>query len=93
MIQMHLQHAAGMFSEGNFSVPHFVHDQAPPGVETMKKLKSAIHYGPETMDNGGRIKIETASPEALSAIHQFLQFQIKDHQTGDPLTVSPGSVK
>ena len=31
-IQMHLKHIAVMFSEGNFSIPHFVHDQTPPGV-------------------------------------------------------------
>jgi hypothetical protein len=40
------------------------------------------------MDDGGRIRIATESREALAAVHDFLRFQIKDHQTGDPLTVS-----
>jgi hypothetical protein len=40
------------------------------------------------MERGGRIRIETDSPEALAAIHDFLRFQIKDHETGDPLTVA-----
>jgi hypothetical protein len=40
------------------------------------------------MDDGGHIRIATESPEALAAVHDFLRFQIKDHQTGDPLTVS-----
>jgi hypothetical protein len=53
----------------------------------MKRLRSSIRYTSETIDNGGRIKIETASPEALAAIHDFLRFQIKDHETGDPLTI------
>jgi hypothetical protein len=87
-VQMHLKHIAGMFREGDFSIPHFVHDTNPPGAATMKRLRSSIRYTSETMDNGGRIRIETASPEALAAIHDFLRFQIKDHETGDPMTVS-----
>lgn len=86
-IQMHLQHIAGMFSEGNFSIPHFVHDQTPPGVEVMKKLQASIHYSAENLESGGRVKMETRSPEAIAAIHDFLRFQIKDHETGDPLSV------
>lgn len=86
-IQMHLKHIAEMFSEGNFSIPHFVHDQTPPGVETMKRMQSSIRYTAEMMDNGARVKMETDSPEGVAAIHDFLRFQIKDHTTGDPLTV------
>jgi hypothetical protein len=87
-VQMHLKHIVGMFSEGDFSIPHFVHDTNSPGVATMKLLRSSIRYTSETMDNGGRIRIETESTEALVAIHDFLRFQIKDHATGDPMTVS-----
>ena len=88
MIQAHMKHIAGMFTEGNFSIPHFVHDQTPPGVETMKRLQASIRYSAETLDNGARVNIQTASPLALAAIHDFLKFQIKDHETGDPLTVA-----
>ena len=86
-IQMHMKHIAQMFSEGNFSIPHFVHDQTPPGVSTMKELKNTIQYLAEPLSNGGRIKIETSSPQGIAAIHDFLRFQIKDHETGDPSTV------
>jgi hypothetical protein len=86
-IQMHLKHIAGMFSEGDFAIPHFVHDQTPPGVSTMMELKGAIRYSAESMSNGGRINIETSSPDGVAAIHDFLRFQIKDHETGDPTTV------
>jgi hypothetical protein len=84
---MHLGHIAAMFSAGNFSIPHFAHDQTPPGVPTMQKLKSAIHYSAEPLANGGRLKIETSSPEGIAAVHDFLHFQIKDRQTGDSITV------
>ena len=86
-IQMHLKHIAGMFSDGNFDIPHFVHDQTPPGVPKMKELAGAIHYSAEMMDAGGRVKITTDSPDGVAAVHDFLRFQIKDHATGDPLTV------
>jgi hypothetical protein len=87
-VQMHLKHIVGMFSEGDFSIPHFVHDTNPPGAATMKRLRASIQYTSETIDNGGRIRIETGSPEALAAIHDFLRFQIKDHETGDSLAIS-----
>lgn len=86
-IQTHLEHIAAMFSEGNFSIPHFVHDQTPPGVSTMKKLQKSIKYSEESFATGARVRMQSDSPEAIAAIHDFLQFQIKDHQTGDPLTV------
>lgn len=86
-IQTHLAHIAAMFSEGNFAIPHFVHDQTPPGVAAMKELKGTIHYSPEPLSNGGRVKIETSLPEGIAAVHDFLKFQIKDHQTGDPVEV------
>ncbi|HET9696976.1 MAG TPA: hypothetical protein VFP40_08940 [Terriglobales bacterium] len=87
-IQEHLIHIAGMFSKGDFSIPHFVHDQTPPGVTTMKKLKHQIHYTSETLPNGARVKIESKSVQAIEAVHDFLRFQIEDHQTGDPVTIS-----
>lgn len=86
-IQMHLKHIAQMFSEGNFSIPHFVHDQTPPGVPTMKKLRGEIRYTAEMMESGARVKITTDSPDGIAAVHDFLRFQIKDHETGDALTV------
>ena len=87
-IRGHLGHIARMFSEGNFSIPMFVHDQIPPGVETMKQQKAAINYRYERTEGGGQVRISTSNPEALKAIHEFLRFQIQEHQTGDPLEVS-----
>jgi hypothetical protein len=84
-IQMHLGHIAKMFAAGDFNVPMLVHDRIPPGAEKMSALKSEIKYTYEKMDRGGRVRIVTKNPEALAAVHEFLRFQITDHQTGDPL--------
>jgi hypothetical protein len=33
---------------------------------------------------GGRVRIATANRDALNAVHDFVIYQIQDHQTGDP---------
>ena len=86
-IQMHLHHIARAFKSGDFNIPMFVHDQTPPGVATMKKLKNQIKYKYVAADNGGRVVISSANAEAVAAIHEFLKFQITEHQTGDALEV------
>jgi hypothetical protein len=83
-IRVHLSHIAKMFSEGNFNTPMFIHDTTPPGIPTMEKLHSEIHYHYQQTDAGGKIDIETANPKALEAVHEFLRFQITEHKTGDP---------
>ena len=42
-----MQKIAGMFAQGNFSLPMFIHDTIPPGVEVMKRLKDQIAYTAE----------------------------------------------
>jgi hypothetical protein len=87
-IRQHLKHIAMMFAEGNFDIPMFVHDQVPPGVPVMKQLKAEIKYEYEETERGARVRISTSNKEAISAINEFLTFQIKEHQTGDTLEVS-----
>jgi hypothetical protein len=82
-IRSHLKHIAGMFSDGNFSIPMFVHDQVPPGVPVMKDKRGQISYNYEQMSSGARVHIKTANADALKAVHDFLRFQIEDHHTGD----------
>jgi hypothetical protein len=84
-IRSHLVHVAMMFSNGDFSVPMFIHDGVPPGVTTMKLMKSAIHYKYDEMSRGGKVTIQSDDPVAVAAIHDFLRFQIKEHYTDDTL--------
>jgi len=51
----------------------------------MKRLRSDVSYTFETIDRGARVRIVSANAEAIQAIHEFLRYQIKDHQTGDSL--------
>ena len=77
-----------MFAEGNFNAPMLIHEQIPPGVPMMQKLKSEIEYRFEETERGASIHISTANSKALQAIYKFLRFQIKEHKTGDSLEVS-----
>jgi hypothetical protein len=84
-IRMHLSHIAMLFKAGDFSKPMMTHGQTPPGVPEMTRLKAEITYSFEEIERGGRLRIATGRPEALAAVHEFLRFQITEHQTGDPL--------
>jgi len=86
-IHMHLEHIARAFKAGEFNLPMFIHDQTPPGVPVMTKLKDQIRYRYEAAENGGRVVISSANAEAVAAIHDFLKFQITEHKTGDALEV------
>ncbi len=86
-IRSHLEHIAGLFSEGDFSIPMFVHDQVPPGVLVMKEKRDQISYVYEKTESGAKVRIKTNNAEALKAVHDFLRFQIEDHHTGDSIDV------
>jgi hypothetical protein len=89
-IRSHLTHIASLFSNGEFSIPMFVHDQVPPGVPAMKEKRAEISYSFEALAAGGRVRIKTTNPDALKAVHEFLRFQIADHHTGDTTDLVQG---
>ncbi len=87
-IRAHLPHIVTMFGDGNFEAPMLVHATDVPGTAEMKKVKDTITWKYEETGKGGRVNITTADAEALEALHAFLRFQIADHKTGDPLTIT-----
>lgn len=87
-IRKHLAHVAQMFASGNFDAPMLTHEKVSPGVPVLQKLKSEIGYAFEEVENGGRVRIKTNNREALAAVHEFLRFQISDHQTGDATEIT-----
>ena len=82
-VRQHLAHVSEMFAAGDFNTPMLVHARTPPGADRMSRLKAEIAYAFEETERGGRVRITAKSPEALAAVHDFLRFQIEDHQTGD----------
>ena len=60
-----------------------------PGRAELARLKTAIAWTYRETPGGGRVDVVTRDPAAIDAVHRFLRFQIADHRTGDPGTVSP----
>jgi len=87
-IRSHFKHIVTMFAEGNFEIPMLVHAKNPPGADVMARLKAQIHYNLEETPQGSRIRITSDNMDALSGIHKFLAFQIKDHETGDSTAIT-----
>lgn len=86
-IREHLRQQAKKFAAGDFGAPEHTHGQVPPGVDVMTTLHSTIRYEFHSTEGGGRLRITTADPQALAAVHDFLRFQIEDHATGDKTSV------
>jgi hypothetical protein len=82
-IRSHFRHIAQMFASGNFNAPMLVHGTAVPGTATMTRLKDQLHWELKETPRGARIVITADNQPALDAVHEFLRFQIEDHQTGD----------
>jgi hypothetical protein len=89
MVRMHLAHIAQAFKAGDFSSPLFTHGRVPPGVPVIKRMKNSILYKYQDTKDGGQVRITSRDSQAVAAIHEFLRFQIQDHQTGDATTVQP----
>ena len=86
-VRAHLQAIRTQFAAGDFRAPRHTHAEDPPGVVVLKRLRSRIEYKFLPLDGGGRVVFSTRDPEALSAIHAFLRYQIREHRTGDPEVV------
>ena len=82
-IRSHFHHIAQMFADGNFSAPMLVHSTNVPGTGVMSKLKDQLHWTLTETARGARLTVSADNKPALDAVHEFLRFQIQDHQTGD----------
>ena len=86
-IQAHLKEIAAAFGQGDFQKPFLTHSEVPPGVPAMQRLKAEIRYTFEETARGGIVRIATTNTQALAAIHEFLTYQIKEHATGDAVSL------
>jgi hypothetical protein len=86
-IRAHLKKISVEFANGDFRAPVATHSEMPPGAQTMQRLKNKIAYSYRERPRGAAVRIESSDDIAVTAIHDFLRYQIKEHATGDPLTV------
>jgi hypothetical protein len=86
-VRTHLQEIAAEFAAGQFGKPFMTHGEAPAGVRVMEQQQDKIVYTFEELRDGGRVLITTSDRRAKNGVHEFLRYQIREHQTGDSLTV------
>ena len=87
-IREHLASIAQDFAAGNFGKPLATHGELPPGVRTLQQRRSALTFAYEELPGGGRVRITAADAKTAAAVHEFLRDQIREHATGDVVTVS-----
>jgi hypothetical protein len=87
-IRTHLKAIATEFARGDFAKPFATHEDVPPGVKTMQARKSSLSFGYQSISNGGAVRITTKDAKTRAAVHEFLRYQIREHGTGDLLTVT-----
>jgi len=80
-IRAHLRTIAKAFADGDFGAPFAVHQDSVPGVPAMRARRSAIGYAVTDLPRGAELRIRTADPAALDAVHRFLAYQRREHRT------------
>ena len=84
-VRSHLRLITRSFAAGDFALPTQIHSRVPPGAETLKARRDKLRYSYSDVPDGGVVTIRTTDREALAALHEFLRFQVSDHETGDSL--------
>ena len=84
-IRAHLESIATDFAAGRFDAPLLTHSEEPPGTSAMRARRRSIRYAVEQTAGGARVRMSSTDVAAIAAIHDFLAYQIREHQTGDPV--------
>jgi hypothetical protein len=79
-IRAHMRDIAGRFSQGDFTIPGFVHAQEVPGTRVMAARKTQIAYEANDLPGGAEVRIRASDSAAIAAVHEFLAFQRGDHR-------------
>lgn len=86
-IRAHMREIAHAFASGDFTTPAMVHLTTVPGTDVMRARRGAISYEPTDLPRGAALRIRSADPVAIAAIHRFLAFQRREHR----VPANPGS--
>jgi hypothetical protein len=82
-IRKHMREVATDFRVGDFTKPLAVHAQEVPGTRVMRAKQARLKYDVIDRPRGAEVRISTADPTAVEAVHAFLAFQRSDHRAAD----------
>jgi hypothetical protein len=79
-IRAHMREIAAQFRRGDFTNPSLVHARDVPGTAVMAARASTLSYTATDRPRGAEVRIRSADPDAVKAVHEFLAFQRADHR-------------
>lgn len=80
LIQAHLRNLAERFRQGDFSVTERMHGANMPGLAQLKQAQADdIKFEYRALDHGGQIHYSSEYPQYVSALHEWLDAQARDH--------------
>ncbi|MGZ5030682.1 MAG: aspartate carbamoyltransferase [Methylobacter sp.] len=80
LIQQHLTKTSGEFSRGDFSDPEKIHGKEMPGLAVLRSAKPGqlqVQY--KELANGAEITYSAEDKALITAIHQWFDAQLADH--------------
>ena len=82
LVRSHLLQEAAKFTSGNYSDPAYIHGKKMPGLDQLQSgaLRVSVRYF-ET-PTGAAITFSSTDRDMVSAIHQWLAAQQRDHNSG-----------
>ena len=80
-IRTHMRTIALAFARGDFSAPATVHLETVPGVPVMRTRRASIRYESIDLPRGAALRIRTRDAAAITAVHEFLAYQRREHRT------------
>lgn len=82
LVRSHLLQEAAKFASGNYSDPAYIHGNTMPGLGRLQAgaVRVSVRYF-ET-PTGAAITFSSTDPGMVSAIHQWLAAQQRDHNSG-----------
>jgi hypothetical protein len=81
LVRSHLLQEAAKFTSGNYSDPAYIHGKKMPGLDQLQSgaLRVSVRYF-ET-PTGAAITLRSTDRDMVSAIHQWLAAQQRDHNS------------
>jgi len=82
LIREHLSKIANDFKQANFSDPEKIHGKDMPGLEVLRNAKAeAITIRYREISDGAEITYSSDDAKLITAIHQWFDAQLRDHDS------------
>lgn len=79
LIRSHLRQVAAAFAEGDYSSPTAIHGRDMPGLRELSAGARSIRVSFEATKTGARLRLATADPRLVAAVHRWFAAQRSDH--------------